>query len=299
MPLPSKIRALGLATALISLPALASATQIETAQGPVDVTSAERVVVMDVPAIDSLTALGVPIAGAPNRLYVSYLDEVGKATPDVGTLFEPDLEAMATLQPDLIILGGRTVAEKASLERVAPAIDMSIGPDVLADTKARMTAYGELFGKQDKAAELNAALDAKIAKLAEVAKGQGTALIVLTNGTKMSAYGKGSRFGWIFDATGMEEAAKGVKVETHGSSISHEFIGQADPDWLFVVDRGAAVGEVGNSAEATLKSPLVAETTAWKTGQVVFLEPTNVYIAGGGYTAMSDTIDQLIEAFSR
>lgn len=274
--------------------------RIDTAAGPVDIAAPPaRVAVMDIPAIDSLTALGVAPAGAPDRLYVDYLDPVAAATPDIGTLFEPDLEALAALDPDLIIVGGRSVAQKEALTQIAPVIDMTIGADVVGDAKARLAAYGTLFGKTDEAARLTADLDARLAALAKAGEGKGSALVVLTNGPKMSAYGKGSRFGWIFDASGLSEAAPGLKVDTHGASISHEFIAQTNPDWLFVIDRGTAVGESGNSAQATLDTPLVAGTTAWKNDHVVYLDPTPLYIAGGGYTSMTRTLDQLTEALSQ
>lgn len=303
IPIPRRAAAL-LAAVMMSLPALAHAAAVQTvpvqtAAGPVEVASATRVVAMDVPAIDSLTALGVGLAGAPERLYVDYLADVAAGTPDMGTLFEPDLEALAAAGPDLIIVGGRSVAQKDALAQIAPVIDMSIGPDVLGDARARLTAYGALFHREGRAAELSADLDARLAQLAEAGRGKGRGLVVLTNGPKMSAYGKGSRFGWIFDATGLAEAAPGLKVDTHGASITHEFIAQADPDWLFVIDRGVAVGEAGDSAARTLDTPLVRGTTAWKKGQVVYLDPAPLYIAGGGYTALTRTIDQLAGALSR
>ena len=88
-------------------------------------------------------------------------------------------------------------------------------------------------------------------------------------------------------------------MDRHGASITHEFIAQTDPDWLFVIDRGVAVGEAGDSAAKTLDTPLVRGTTAWKKDQVVYLDPTPLYIAGGGYTALTRTIDQLVGALSR
>ena len=87
--------------------------------------------------------------------------------------------------------------------------------------------------------------------------------------------------------------------ENHGNVLTHEAIAEANPDWLFVIDRGAAVGDSGASAQATLDTPLVAGTRAWTSGQVVYLDPTPLYIAGGGYTAMTRAIDQLTEALSR
>nr|WP_311200052.1 hypothetical protein [Leisingera sp. M527] len=51
----------------------------------------------------------MPIAGVPSKLYVSYLQDLQDRAVPVGTLFEPDFEAIAMLAPDLIVAGGRAV----------------------------------------------------------------------------------------------------------------------------------------------------------------------------------------------
>ena len=87
--------------------------------------------------------------------------------------------------------------------------------------------------------------------------------------------------------------------EGHGNVLTHEAIAQANPDWLLVLDRGAAVGEDGPSAEATLKSPLVEGTTAWKNGQVIYLPAAELYIGGGGYGSLTSVVDTLTAALAK
>ncbi|MGA0613271.1 siderophore ABC transporter substrate-binding protein [Paracoccus sp. KR1-242] len=292
--MPSVVLALFLGTS-----ALAADLSIPTAQGEVTLAAPpEKVAVYDLPALDTLTALGVEAAGVPERLYVARLESVaGKAAP-VGTLFEPNLEALAGLAPDLVIVGGRSAAQKAAVEQVAPVIDMTIGEDLLGDARARLEAFGTLFGREQKAAELEAELDRRIAAATEAGKDKGRALIVMTNGPKLSAYGRNSRFGWIHAATGMPEAADHISTANHGDAISHEFIAQANPDWLFVIDRAAAIGEAGQSAQATLDNPLVAGTNAWKSGHVVYLDAADAYISAGGYGSTVSLLDALTKALT-
>ncbi|TDQ57570.1 iron complex transport system substrate-binding protein [Phaeovulum veldkampii DSM 11550] len=238
--------ALAAALMLAALPVLAEPVTISTARGPV--TLPERpatLAVFDVAAADTLAALGVPVAGLPEKLYVDYL---APAATQIGTLFEPDLEALSTLAPDLIVVGARSAAQFEAVAQVAPTLDMSISADVVGDARARLAAYGTLFGKEAEAKALAAALNARIAQVQAAAKGKGDALIVLTNGPKISAYGRGSRFGWIHDTVGLPEAYPALKPEVHGDAISFEFIAEVDPDWLIVVDRGAATGAEGPSA---------------------------------------------------
>lgn len=291
----SSLLALGLA-----LPALAGDVTIATAQGDVTLPAdPARIAVLDVAAIDSLHALGVMPVAVPDALYVRYLDDVSAGAAKVGTLFEPNLETLSAAEPDLIIVGGRSATQKDAVAQVATTIDMTISPDLVADAKARITAYGTLLDKPDEAAALVADIDGKLAATHAAGADKGTALIVMTNGPKLSAYGSGSRFAWIFEATGLEEAAPGLLIDPHGNAISHEFIAEHDPDWLIVLDRGAAIGEEGPSAEATLSNPLVAGTTAWKEGQVIYLSPSPLYIAGGGYTSLTTLLDELTAGLTR
>ena len=48
----------------------------------------------------------------------------------------------------------------------------------------------------------------------------------------------------------------------HGQPVTFEYIKKTTPDWLFVLDRSAAIGEEGKAAKDVLDNPLVAEMTA-------------------------------------
>lgn len=291
----------GLLAACLAVPALAEDVTIDTAQGAVTLPAQPaRIAAYDVAAIDSLHALGADPVAVPDNIFISYLSDIAASATKVGTLFEPDLEALAGVGPDLIVVGGRSATQRDSVAQVATAIDMTIGPDLVQDAKARITAYGTLLGKEAEAEALNASIDDKLAEVAAAGEGKGSALIVLTNGPKLSAYGEGSRFGWILDVAGLTDVAsefrpkEGEEVASHGNSISHEFIAEQNPDWLIVLDRGAAIGEDGPSAQTTLSNPLVEGTTAWKEGQVIYLSPAVLYIGAGGYQGLTSLLDELI-----
>ncbi|WBU59844.1 siderophore ABC transporter substrate-binding protein [Paracoccus albus] len=286
-------------TLALTTAAAAQDVSITTAQGEVTVpTNPETVVAYDIAAIDTLLALGVDLAGVPDNLYLSDLDAGDAAA--VGTLFEPDLEALAGIAPDLIVVGGRSATQLDAVSQVAPAIDMTIGTDLVAEAEARVDAYGTIFEMPEKAEELKAELDEALAGLKTAAEGKGNALIVMTNGTKMAAYGPGSRFGWLHEQTGMAPAIADLSSEeNHGNVLTHEAIAEADPDWLFVLDRGAAVGEEGESAEQTLSTPLVEGTKAWQNDQVVYLPAAELYIGGGGWGSLTTVISALTTALQK
>ena len=286
--------------ALMASAALADVT-VETAQGPVTLRETPaKVAALDLGVADMMMALGVTPAAVPDKLYLDHLQPLAQAAAPVGTLQEPDLEKLAALGPDLIVVANRSAVKKDAVAQVAPAIDMTVdGADLIGQAKARLAALAALFGRQAEGEALAAALDGKLAALADAGRDKGTALVVLTNGPKMSAYGEGSRFGWIYEVTGLPQVEATLKSEAnHGDAVSHEFIAQANPDWLFVLDRGAAIGADEPSARATLDNELVRRTSAWKNGHVVYLPADNVYLAPGGYTALSETLDALTAALS-
>lgn len=285
--------------ALSVLPLSAQELRIETARGSEDVPQApETVVVFDLAAVDTLGALDVAIAGRPDMLGTEYLEASAGDVPVAGTVFEPDFEAVNAMSPDLVIIGGRTATQYDALSRIAPTLDMTIPGEALVETGLdRIDAYGTLFDKEDEATALRDRLEAKIETARAAIDGKGDGMIVLTNGPKVSAYGAGTRFGWIHDTLGLPEAVETESEGRHGQPVSFEFIAEADPDWLLVIDRAAAIGEEGARASATLDNPLVARTAAWSEGQVVYLDAADAYLVGGGARAMERTLDTLIDAF--
>ena len=289
------------ALAALSLPALAaSAMDVATARGTVAVaTMPKTVAVYDIAAIDTLARLGVQPAGVPEKLYLPELDPVQKAAAAVGTLFEPDLEALSALAPDLIIVGGRSATKADMTAKVAPTLDMTIdGDDLVAEARQRLATYGDLFGRAEEAKAAAAELDAGLAAAKAAVAGKGKALIVMTNGPKVSIYGPGSRFGWVHAALDLPAAVGEVEAATHGEAVSFEFIRKADPDWLLVLDRAAAVGSNEQAARVTLDNELVAGTTAWKKGQVVYLPAPDFYISAGGVQSLGRVLATITEAFA-
>lgn len=287
---------------LASAAAQADPVTIETARGTVTVEAApERVVVLDIAALDTIDALGFAPIGVPGTLYVDYLGHLSDSAQAVGTLFEPDFETIAGLAPDLIVIGGRSAAQYDALANIAPTIDMTITGEVsLTDEAvARLDAYGTLFNRVDEAAALKSDVAARLETARDAVADAGSALIVMTNGPKVSAYGPGSRFGWLHSELGLTPVIEDIEAATHGEAISFEFIHEANPDWLIVVDRAAAIGAKGESARETLDNPLVAETTAWKSGQIAWIDGARIYVADGGLRSLTGLLDQMTTAFTK
>lgn len=300
MPRPAFIACFAAFVGAAALPAAADPVSLATARGEVTVeASPKRVAVYDLAGLDMLGALGVAPAGAPTKVMLPYLkDDLAKATP-VGTIFEPDLEALSALDPDLVVVGGRSAAKYDQMTKLAPTIDMTVGNDLLPEMRTRLIAYGRLFGKEDRAKELVAALDGRIKEVQGIGADKGKMLVLLVNGPKMAAYGKGSRFGWLHEVTGLAEAHPGLATALHGTAVSNEFLAQTNPDWIFVIDRSAAIGSDGVAARQTLDNPLVASTNAAKSGHILYLNAADAYLGSGGYQATMEILDELHKALGQ
>ena len=261
-----------------------------------------KTIVMDMAVLDTLHALDVEVAGVPTaaKLPPQLAQYAEPRYLKVGSLFEPNYEVIHAAQPQVIIVAGRSAPKYDELSKLAPTIDLTVDPRDLVGSVTRNTeTLAAIYGKQAQARQKLDALRASISALQGQAAMAGTALVILTTGGKMSAYGPGSRFGVIHDAFGLKPAAKGLNVSNHGQAISFEFIAETNPDWLFVIDRDAAIGREGVSAQRMLDNDLVRATAAWKNKRVVYLNGFNWYLLGSaGLTAMQQNVDDIAAALA-
>lgn len=79
-----------------------------------------------------------------------------------------------------------------------------------------------------------------------------------------------------------------IDTSTHGNEASFEFIVEKNPDYIFVMDRDAAIGTDGAQlAQEIMENELVMGTDAYKNGHLVYLaHPAVWYTAEGGITAL-------------
>ena len=261
----------------------------------------QNVVVLDWSTLDTLTQLGVQVNGIPSSNPPEMLKQYREGDfVRAGTLFEPDFEALKNAGPDLIILGRRAQGKFDEVSKFGTTIDLTPDPnDLLGSVERNTLMLGEIFGKQDKAAELTAELRSSVAELNKLTADRGDGLLVLTTGGRMAAFGRGTRFGLIHDVFGVKEAVQDLKVGRHGQSVSFEFLLEADPDWLFVMDRDAAIGREGTAAAEMMDNELIKATTAGSKAQIVYLDPTSWYLLdNSGIGVMQNSVDELIKVFS-
>jgi iron complex transport system substrate-binding protein len=264
----------------------------------------EKIVVFDLASLDTIGALGGEVAGAPLESVPDHLE--GYLADDAfnaGTLFEADLVEIEAQQPDLIVIGGRSSALYEDLSEIAPTVDLSLRGTYTETLERNATFLGEVLGAEDEAAAAIEEVEAGIEEARAVTADAGTGLGLMVSGGELSAMApagdssdaRGARGGLIYDAFGVQPVVDDIRAATHGEPVSFEFLLETDPDYLWVVDRDAATGEGGQSAEAVLDNDIVKQTTASRDGHIVYLDPTAWYIVFGGIDTTKIMIDDVLQ----
>ncbi|AJJ17850.1 solute-binding iron ABC transport protein [Yersinia intermedia] len=276
---------------------------IEHAQGTTQVPlNPQKVIILNPSVLDTADALHIKVAGVPQTSahLPAFLSQYsGTEYLNAGTLFEPDYEALSQAKPDLIIAGGRAHDAYDKLSAIAPTIALDVDTQHFTQSLAQRTEQlASIFGKEEEAKALLSKFSSQINEIKQKSANAGSAMVVMVSGGKMSAYTPGSRFGFVFDELGFTPAATFTQTGSHGNVVTSEFILNANPEWLFVLDRDNAIGRAeGQSAQQVLDNPLIHKTKAWQNDHVIYLDSASLYIAGGiqSYTKLMDKVSTVLD----
>ena len=258
----------------------------------------KKVVVFDFGILDTLDALGIEVAALKRWYCPSYLEKYNTDKyENVGSLKEPDFEKINEIQPDLIIISARQQDLYKEFQEIAPTIYLGVDTtNYMESFKENTKTIGRIFDKEAEVDAKLAEIDKSIAALNEKTKDMDeNALVTLVEDGSVSAYGPASRFGMIHDVFGVKAVDENIEVSTHGQSVSFEYIVEKDPNYLFVVDRGAVVttGEGGSSAKQVLENDLIKGTKAYKENHIIYLDPNYWYLSGGGLVSVAEMVKEI------
>lgn len=147
-----------------------------------------------------------------------------------------------------------------------------------------VTDLGRIFGKEKEAEAKLKEIEALGKEVREKAQKAGSALFLLTSAGAVNAYGKNSRFGFIYSTLGLTPVEGVETKDAHGQAVSFEFLKEKNPAHLFVLDRDATIGreKQGQSAKALLDNDLVKATDAAKNGKIAYVDGPSWYLVGYG-----------------
>lgn len=262
----------------------------------------QRLAVMDLGALDILDNIGYGdrIVGVSKGSSIDYLQNY--VTDDnlinLGTVKEADMEALIESEPDIIFIGGRMSAMYDELVKIAPVYMVYTDTEkgVVESTSMNAKNIASLFHAEDKIDALLEDYNRRIDSLKTVAEGK-TAIVGMVNAGGFGLLGNDGRCSIIGREIGFENVGIDADVDTsaHGNEASYEFVLLKNPDYIFAMDRDAAIGTEGAQLAAeVLDNELVNKTDAAQNGRVIVLEHSNVwYTAEGGITALGIMLSDL------
>ena len=259
----------------------------------------QRIAILDMPSLDILDRLGLGdrvVGSATTTLEYLQAYVPGDTIANLGTIKEADLEAVMACEPDVIFIGGRLSASYDALSEIAPVVFLSTDTEigVVESVRNNATTIASMFGLEAQVDELMAGFDARIEALAAFAEGKNAIVGLCTSGS-FNILGSDGRCSIISVEVGFDNLGDGDVTATHGNESSFELVVELDPDYMFVLDRDAAIGTDGAQlAKEIVENELVMDTNVYKDGHIVYLaNPTVWYTAEGGITALDIMLGDL------
>jgi iron complex transport system substrate-binding protein len=255
----------------------------------------ERIVVLDTGELDSALSLGVtPVGGVTTDVSAGFLGYLAEGAADVavvGTISEPNLEAIAALEPDLI-LSNKVRHEDLydELSQIAPTV---FAERVGAVWKENLALAAEALGREQQATEALEEYEQAAADLGESlgdAAGTTVSAVRFVDGA-IRVYTPASFIGTVLADVGLSQLELPTSEVPTFAELSAEELTRADADIVLF----SSYGSSEDSGEtAVLAGPLWPRLGAVQEGGALAVED-DVFFTGIGLTAASLIVDDLTD----
>ena len=272
---------------------------VQDENGTIEVTkNPERVVTFDYGILDILDNMGVDVLGLPKGSLPEYLSKYKEDKySDLGGLKEPDFEAINELNPDLIIISGRQADMYDKFAEIATTVYLSVdGSDYLNDFSRNLDVLGKIFGKEDFVKENLDNLTKQMDEVKAMAQEKNVnALTTMVSEGNLSVFSDKSRFGLIYNQLGITNKDETIEESNRGQQVTFEYLAEQNPEYIFVVDKGSAIGGEG-TAKALFDNDLIKSTDAYKNDKIVYLDSAAWYVVAGGLDSTQTMINNVKDA---
>ncbi len=272
-----------------------SATRtIEHAMGESEVPeNPERVVVLDTGELDSAMTLGVTPVGATETIagadFPSYLEGT-EDIETVGTVEEPNLETLSTLEPDLILSSSlRHEQIYDQLSQIAPTV---FTEETGATWRENFEVHAEALNKEDEAEEAVSDYETRMEEFRNAVGDDPPIVSVvrfLQGDTRI--YQKESFIGTILEDADLPRPESQNVDDFALLEVSREAIPQMEGDIIFTTVYGE---ESETTIEDITSDPVWRQLDAIEEGNIHEVSD-DLWMLGIGYTAADGVIDDLEE----
>lgn len=244
--------------------AAASAASSSTSAAPSSSdapTAAKKIISLSPSATETLFAIGAGDQVIAVDDQSNYPAEATKLPHDLSG-FQPNVEAIAALKPEVVIHDGTTDL-KAQLDKVGIESFIDDAPKAITDVYARIEQLGALTGHTGDAAELVSKMTSEIDAAVKAApKGTGMSYFHELDNTLYSVTSS-SFIGQVYALFGLTNVADALAGGSPYPQLSAEAVITANPDLIFLADGG-----FGESAQTVSARPGWAAIAAVKNGAV-------------------------------
>lgn len=213
--------------------------------------SADELIILEMPFVGSANTSMFDATTVPEYLqdYFSEhnVETVGNYSGSAGDL---DLEKIAELEPDLIIMNIRHDSVYDQLCKIAPTVMLSDDMTYV-NWRGRFQQLGQWFGKEDVVEAWLADYDAKSAEYAEQIKeavGDETFAVIENNSVRAGTYYVYSTGGpgeLVYSAMALTPSS-GVPENVWGAEVDAEYFSQIDADHILYFSDDGTVGETAD-----------------------------------------------------
>lgn len=287
----------------------AKTVEITDAHGTVTVpVNPKNVVALDNRTFETLASWNIELAAVPKGVMPADSPYVAdEKVQDIGNHGEPKLEIIAAVNPELVIVGQRFSGFYEDIKKLVPnaaVIDLNFdvsqeaaspGENLANGLKNATLTLGQIFDKNEEAKQLTADFDQAIEKAKSAYNGTDKVMSIIVSGGDIgfSAPHTGRVWGPLYDIFGWTPALEvdASSTDHQGDEISVEAIAQSNPDWLFVLDRDAAI----NSTDEKVPAQDVIDNAPALQNTTAVTEKKIVYAPNDTYT--NESLQTFIEVF--
>lgn len=257
----------------------------------------ERIVVLSASFLEPLHAVDASIVGRPSSK--TNVPDFAKDLPEVGAVYQIDVEKILALQPDLVI------ANKGMNEKFVALMESNNVPIIVMDMKSydnvknEVSVFAQITGEKEKGAAIVSAMDEKIKTIqAKLPKDKKRVAILHSTAQGLSVQLDGSIAGSIAKMLGFENvAADQIPMEKNpdATPYSLETLVQQDPDLIFVTSMGKLEVIKKSMLDNVASNPAWQSIPAIKTNQMYFL-PQDLFLLSPGlhYPEAVETMAKLV-----
>ncbi|MEQ6358016.1 siderophore ABC transporter substrate-binding protein [Lysinibacillus sp. M3] len=271
--------------------------EITDAHGTVSVpVNPKNVVALDNRTFETLADWKIELAAVPKDVMPADSPYVSdESVQNIGNHREPNLEIIAAANPELVIVGQRFADYYEEIKKLVPnavVIDLNVdvseetatpGENLVNGLKNSTIALGQIFDKNEEAKQVVADFDKVIENAKSAYNGTDKVMSVIVGGGDIgfAAPHSGRVWGPMYEIFGWAPALEVAdSTSDHkGDEVSVEAIAQSNPDWLFVLDRDAAISGEKDSVPAQdviANAPALQKTTAVSKKHIIYA-PADTY----------------------